>query len=538
MHRVPLPTPRALRTAAVAALALTALAGCTQTLTGQGSGGGAAASTVPSSSVSPSGSAPSGSSTPTQRPISFSDCTQLFNIAAIPVEPALRGKLSYGCARLTVPLDYSDPSGTQISLQLLKVHDSDNTHGIGSLLVNPGGPGGSGVELALGLVDQISPTILQNFDLVGFDPRGVQFSSPISCISDAQKDVLNAESPDVLTASGFAQAKQLAAQVAQECSAKYGPALAQFNTVNTARDMDLIRQAVGDDQMNYLGFSYGTQLGSTYAHLFPDKIRVAVLDGAVDPLTSGITQFADQLGGFEKAFDQFATWCRTQSPCSQLGDPRQAVYDIVAAADKHPLSPDDPGETRQVTSSLVLTGVLDALYSKSSWKSLGTALIQGQAGNGKQLLALADDYNERYNGTYTNIMDANTAISCNDEKPGPTDAQIRSTAQRWEHAYPMFGKWAAISLFGCQQWQSDRTPVPKPTAPTPHRVLVIGNLHDPATPYQGAIDLAKTMGNAELLSWDGEGHTSYLQGSSCVDDYVNAYLIHGTLPPSGTTCPP
>ena len=208
---------------------------------------------------------------------------------------------------------------------------------------------------------QISPSILQNFDLIGFDPRGVQFSSPISCISDAQKDVLNAESPDVLTASGFAQAKQLAAQVAQECSTKYGPALAQFNTVNTARDMDLIRQAVGDDQMNYLGFSYGTQLGSTYAHLFPGKIRVAVLDGAVDPLTSGITQFADQLGGFEKAFDQFATWCHTQSPCSQLGDPRPAVYDIVAAADKHPLSANDPGETRQVTSSLVLTGVLDAL---------------------------------------------------------------------------------------------------------------------------------------------------------------------------------
>jgi len=526
-------TARAVRTTAVALLAVSTLAACTQTIAGRGASGNQ--STVPSNAPSSASAAPS--TAPTQKPISFSDCTDLFSGASIPVQHVLRGKLSYGCAKLQVPLNYADPTGTQISLQLVKIHDSDNTHGIGSLLVNPGGPGGSGVELALGLLSQISPTILQHFDLLGFDPRGVELSTPLNCISDAQKDRLNDEAPDVLTAAGFAYAKQLAAQVAEGCSTKYGPALAQFNTVNTARDMDLIRQAVGDPQMNYLGFSYGTQLGSTYAHLFPGKIRVAVLDGAVDPLTSGIQQFADQLGGFESAFDQFASWCRTQQSCSSLGDPRQAVYDVVAAANAHPLGTDDPTETRRVTSSLVLTGVLEALYSKSSWKQLGSALISAKSGNGTGLLSLADDYNQRYHGQYSNIMDSNLAISCNDEKPGPSDAEIRSTAKKWSTAYPMFGKWAAISLFGCQQWQSDRTPVPKPTAPTAHRVLVIGNLHDPATPYQGAIDLTKTMGNAELLSWNGEGHTSYLQGSSCVDNYVNAYLINGTLPPPNTTCP-
>jgi pimeloyl-ACP methyl ester carboxylesterase len=524
---------RLTRTIAVLALTVASVAGCSQTVTGTGSHPVAARQAPSPDSSTPPRSTPE----PVQLPITFGSCDQLLNLSAVPVEQSLRGKLSYGCATMQVPLDYSDPNGTQISLQLVKIHDSDNTGGIGSLLVNPGGPGGSGVELALGLLDQISPSILQNFDLIGFDPRGVQLSTPISCISNAQKDELNAESPDVLTASGFAQAKQLAAQVAQECSTKYGPALAQFNTVNTARDMDRIRQAVGDPKMNYLGFSYGTQLGSTYVHLFPGKVRVAVLDGAVDPLTSGITQFADQLGGFEGAFDQFADWCGTQQSCSSLSNPRQAVYDIVAAAKQHPLSTSDPGESRQVTSSLALTGVLDALYSKSDWAKLGAALIQAKGGDGKGLLALADDYNQRYNGQYTNIMDANLTISCNDEKPGPTDAKIRATAKKWATEYPMFGSWAAISLFGCQQWQPDRTPVPKPTATSADTVLVIGNLHDPATPYQGAIDLAKTMGDAELLSWDGEGHTSYLEGSSCVDDYVNAYLIHGTLPPQNTTCP-
>lgn len=527
-------TARRAATTFAAACALLTLAACSQTVDGTPTAHGAGPAS--SSSAPHPGSSTPGSG-PQQLPVTFADCSSIFDAGSIPVPGALRGKVRFGCASIKVPLDYNSPAGQQISLQLVRVHDTDNTAGLGSLLVNPGGPGGSGVELALGLVGQLSPTILQRFDLIGFDPRGVGLSTPLRCISDSEKDTVNAASPDVLTATGFAQAKALAKQVAQSCTSKYGPALAQYNTVNTARDMDQIRKAVGDDAMNYLGFSYGTELGSIYAHLFPKRVRVAVLDGAVDPLTSGIQAFADQLGGFESAFDQFAADCRTHSPCNSLGNPRQAVYAIVQAAQKQPLGTSNPGEARKLTSSLALTGVLEALYSQSEWTTLGQALIAAKQGDGKGLLALADEYNQRYNGRYTNIMDANNAISCNDEKPGPTDAQIRSTAQTWSTKYPMFGLWAAISLFDCQQWQPDRTPVPLPTAPTPTKVLVVGNLHDPATPYQGAIDLAKTMGNAELLSWNGEGHTSYLQGSSCIDNYVNAYLLQQKLPPSGTTCP-
>ncbi|HEY3737540.1 MAG TPA: alpha/beta hydrolase [Jatrophihabitans sp.] len=478
-------------------------------------------------------SSPGATATPSVDPITFGSCNSIFTPSDVPAPDGLDGKISFGCAQLPVPLNYTDASGRSINLQLLRIHDKDATP-IGSLLVNPGGPGASGIELALGILSELDPSLLKNFDIIGFDPRGVGLSSPINCISNSLKDQYNAYSPDVRQQADFDQAKKLAKQVADGCASKYGTSLPFINTVNTARDMDLIRQAVGDERMNYLGFSYGTELGSVYAHLFPGKVRVAVLDGAVDPLTDDIQQFADQLDGFEKSFDQFSDNCGTG--CASLGDPRQAVYDIVTKANTKPLS---TGSSRVLTSSLALTGVLQALYSSSYWPDLASALKKAKNGDGSGLLDLADQYNERdADGSYSNIIDANLTISCNDSDPGPTDQKIKDTAAQWATKYPMFGIWAAGSLASCQQWQPTRTPPPLPTADnTANKVLVIGNLNDPATPYQGAVDLAKTMGNAEVLTWDGEGHTSYLEGSSCIDDAVNKYLIDVTLPPPDTTCP-
>ncbi|WP_338179347.1 alpha/beta hydrolase [Jatrophihabitans sp.] len=529
---------RRLRALATLTLAGALLTACTQPVTGTPQ----AASNTPATSTAPSSSASSfPKSTPTYPPVTvpetdFSDCTSILSENNIPVEAALKGKLTLGCAAVEVPLDYTRPTGTKIKLTVLKIHDSENTHSTGSLLVNPGGPGGSGLDLALGLLSNFPASVMQHFDMIGFDPRGVGESTPITCASNKEKDAINAASPDMSTTAGFNDAKELAKVFDDDCVKDKGSELPYFNTENTARDMDLIRQAVGDDQMNYLGFSYGTELGAAYAHLFPSKVRVAVLDGAVDPLTNGVQQFADQLKGFEEAFDQFAAYCPTSSTCNSLADPRATAESIEAAALASPLS---TGSSRKLTASLASTGILQALYSRSLWPSLAAALIAGKSGDGSKLLALADQYTERSSdGTYTNIADANTAISCNDTPAGtPTDATIRATAAKWTTEYPLFGKWAAISLFSCQQWQPNRLVPPKPTAPTPTKVLVIGNLHDPATPYQGAKDLTTTMGNAELLSWDGEGHTSYLEGSSCVDDYVNNYLISEKLPPANTTCP-
>jgi len=513
-----------------------ALAGCAHAIDGSPVPSHHTPPTAGSGSVGSTSEVPPVGASPTVPRASFNDCSRLLYVDRIPVPPSLKGKITFGCATVSVPLDYGHPGGRHIDIQLFRVHDSDNTNGLGSLLVNPGGPGASGVELAIGLLGEISPRVLARFDLVGFDPRGVGLSSPIECLSDQQKDDFNAFSPDVLTQSGFLQAKTMATQIASDCSSKYGSALAFYNTVDTARDMDLIRQAVGDQKMNYLGFSYGTELGSIYAHLFPDRVRVAVLDGAVDPTLDDIASFANQVQGFEQAFDQFAASCsRSPSSCPGLSAPRQTTLQVVAAAQATPLS---TGQNRRLTSSLALTGVIEALYSQSQWPTLARAISAARSGDGSGLLHLADEYYQRSSdGTYSNLIDANLTIGCNDAKPGPTDTQIRQTAQQWDQQYPLFGLWSAASLFSCQQWQPDRTPVPLPVAKTPVTVLVVGNLHDPATPYAGAKHLAAAMGNARVLTWDGEGHTSYLQGSSCVDNAVNTYLLTQELPAVGRVCP-
>lgn len=514
--------PRARLVALAATCAL--LAGCTATVeAGQGSLG------TTGSPAASSGSTPAAGSAPKAR---FGHCGSDFDLGDHSAPP----QFEMQCAKLAVPLDYAHPNGRQISVALVRLHDTGDSHPAGSLLVDPGGPGGSGLQFALELAGAMPQAVTGHFDLVGFDPRGVGSSTPIRCESDRQKDAINAASPDIRTPAGFIQARQMAAEVAHECSAKYGAALAQFDTVQTAKDMDRIRQAVGDAELNYLGFSYGTELGAQYAHLFPRRVGAMVLDGAVDPLTDDITSFAEQLNGFEQAFDQFAAWCAGHDPCRSLGNPRTAVYQLVAKARTAPIpSSADP---RKATPALVDLGVLSALYSQSFWPVLADALIAARAGDSRGLLQLADVYSERTNGHYTNLADANTTISCNDAKPGPSDTQIRATTASWVKRFPMFGLWSAETLFDCQQWQPTRTVPPHPTAPdAAHKILVIGNLHDPATPYQGAKDLTRTLGRAELLTWDGEGHTSYLQGSSCIDDYVDAYLVDGTLPPTGKTCP-
>jgi pimeloyl-ACP methyl ester carboxylesterase len=527
-HRLSLPPCRV----AAVAVAIFLLAGCTATVSGHGS-----ATTTTAAPPAPTSPGATSSSTPAPEPANFTDCSSVFKLSRLPFPAGRVERLSFACARLTVPLDHDQPSGKTITIAVLKVHDSNNKSGE-SLMVNPGGPGASGIELAIGLAVQVSDKLLSHFDLLGFDPRGVGLSSPVSCVSDSERDQLTAAAPDVLTATGLAEAKHLADMVATDCNSKYGSSLADYNTVQTAKDMELIRGAVGDKPLNYLGFSYGTELGSVYAHLYPDHVRVAVLDGAVDPLTDDITSFADQLKGFEDAFDQFQANCLTRSPCKSLGNPRQVVNDLVKQANQSPLKSSASGENRTATGSIVLAGVLSALYLRSDWPALGQALLDAKGGDAKGLFKLADAYTRRSpDGHYSNLLDANTTIACNDSKPGPNDDTIKATAIKWVKDYPMFGAWSAPALFSCQVWQPDRTPVPLPSAATPHKVLVVGNLHDPATPYQGAIDLAQAMGNAALLSWDGEGHTSFLQGSTCIDNYVDSYLISGTVPPPKTTCP-
>lgn len=532
MHPV-LTRPRLHLFAVLAALGL--VAGCTSSTGGHGVAAGGPTTTPPGSSSAAPG--PASGSTTTPGTISFSDCSQLFNLSAAGIPEARLQKLQFSCGQLPVPVDYSHPDGAKLNIEVIRVHYRDQPQRVGSLVVNPGGPGASGVFLAISLAGSLSDDVLQHFDLVGFDPRGVGLSSPIKCQSDADETKALAFNGDVRTTAGLQAAKEQAATFAHSCVAKYGSNLTHYNTVETAQDMDRIRAAMGEDKLNYLGFSYGTELGAVYAHLFPKRIRVAVLDGAVDPATMGkaIPSNEQQIAGFEGAFDQFAADCARRAACQPLGDARKAVAALEKKADTTPIAAH--GDSRKATGGIVLYAVISALYSEQLWPNLGTALIDAEHGNAQGLFELVDRYSERSDdGHYSNLLDVFQVVSCNDQATDPTDAQIKATATRWATQYPLFGLWSAPSLFQCQAWPKDRHPVPQETAAGAPPILVVGNLHDPATPYAGAVHLASVLGTGVLLTWNGQGHTSYGQ-SPCIDAKVNAYLIQGAVPAAHTTCP-
>jgi pimeloyl-ACP methyl ester carboxylesterase len=272
--------------------------------------------------------------------------------------------------------------------------------------------------------------------------------------------------------------------------------------------------------------------------MFPKTARAFVLDGAVDPDTSGTAQSANQIGGFEVAFGQFRAWCQKLSACQQIGDPRQLLQQAVSAAQQQPLQTTLNGRT--VNSGTVYLATQAALYQRQAWQALAVGLYQAAVqGNATVFARIADLYEGRNaNGHFNNSLDALNTYSCNDSPVQHTsDSELLKTAQQWVQKYPDFGRPSSGEVVGCYGWPAPRTPVPDPKAATPSKVLVVGNTHDPATPYRGAQDLARDLGNAELLSWDGQGHTSYREGSTCVDSAVNQYLLALKLPPPNTLCP-
>lgn len=537
LGRVPAPLRRLVLASGVA---LT-LAGCTTSSgpapTDPVSASAGSGSNSGSHATSPSASrAATVAATPTVSKIKFANCTQQI-ASSLPAAQADRvNRLSFGCGRVSVPLDYRQPGGRMLQLYVVKVHDTSQVKRTGSLLVNPGGPGGSGVELAINLGVEVSDDLLAHFDLIGFDPRGVFLSGPLRCISDRDKDRLIGADPDVRTAAGLAEAKRLTGAVATACATKYGTGLPYYNTEATARDMDVVRQGAGDQKMNYLGFSYGTRLGAVYAHLFPGRIRSFVLDGAVDPIATDLVTAERQVRGFEGAFDQFAADCLRRAPCRPLGNPRRAVEALVVKADRRPLRSSDTSDPRTATGAYVLGAAIAALYDQGKWKSLGEALMSAQKGDAKGLFALTDQYNERdQKGHYSNVLDANTTINCNDSRTDPTDRQVQAAATSWAAEYSLFGLSAAAGLLTCQQWQPDRHPVPPVTAHGSKPILVLGTVHDPATPYAAAGVLARALTTGVLLSWNGEGHTAYPK-TDCIRHAVDAYLISLTVPPPHTVC--
>ncbi|MGH3168448.1 MAG: alpha/beta hydrolase [Trebonia sp.] len=448
---------------------------------------------------------------------------------------------SFECSWLVVPVNYAKPGQERFALPVIKLPAADPKERIGALVINPGGPGGSGVLYALGArTGEFTQAVLDRFDIVSFDPRGVGNSYPaLRCTTGPELDQINEAGGFPMTGRNLGSGVAASKLYAQKCQQKAGSLLPYMGTASSAKDMDILRAALGESKLTYLGKSYGTILGASYAQQFPSRVRALVLDGAVDPSLTGLQSDITQAEGFEGAFGQFTDWCVTQPACpfgKNTGNAVAAVSKLLVKASEHPLKVTLPGDDQKADGPMLLEGVVSALYSKQEWPVLEAALSQAEAGDGTQLLELADNLLERLpNGTYSNLSDVLTSVDCIDRPWPKSMPAYRAAADEAARVAPLFGAESVWGSLTCAYWPVPARPVHVKVTGTPP-VLVVGDRHDPATPYAWAQALTRDISSGVLLGWNGEGHTSYMEGSTCVDDAVDSYLIDLTTPRSGTIC--
>jgi pimeloyl-ACP methyl ester carboxylesterase len=446
----------------------------------------------------------------------------------------------FQCATVQVPLDYAHPDAGDIGIAINRKPATDRNNRIGSLLINPGGPGGSGIDFVVGESQAGSLKNLNRyFDLIGFDPRGVGRSAPVRCLDGPQEDAYNALDPVL----DDPQEKQAAIQATMNfvagCERRSARVLPFVDTVSAAKDLDVIRAALGDAKLTYLGFSYGTFLGQTYAHLFPTHVRAMSLDAVLAPDVSADDLALTQVESFQKNLDAFLADCRSRvsgtTPCAyaKSGDPGTKLNALMTRLDTNPM----PVGDRQLTRALAMTGVLIGLYYPELWPSLDTALALTDQGNGSVLLLLADEFLGRNaDGTYTNEFDANAAVSCLD-RPVPKDiAALDALGPAFEKASPFFGPASQYTDLTCALWPIPPTGQVGPlTADGAPPILLVGGTNDTATPYVWAQDVNRELAGSVLLTREGNGHGSY-DTSPCAHAAEDAYLIALTLPAVGATC--
>lgn len=440
------------------------------------------------------------------------------------------------CTTLSVPLDYAAASTRMISVAVIRKPASDRQHRIGSLIINPGGPGGSGLDYVRCCAAEFS-ALTARFDLVSFDPRGVGQSTPIRCLTAKQLDAYVAEDPTPDTPAERAALVASSRAFAQACWARNHDYLRHVGTIDQARDMDVLRAALGDAKLTYLGKSYGTYLGAKYAQLFPTRIRALVLDGALDPAESTEASNRVQARGFEVDLRDFIADCVQRGGCplgTTVAGATDRLHRFIAQVDAHPL----PASGRTLGSGELFLGLAAGLYSTDAWPALRLALAQALAGSGRALLYFTDSLTERRNdGSFSNLIESNTAINCIDRPSSRDVATYDAEARAFGKESSFFGAAIAYGTLTCAFW-------PVPAVEQPHAVraqgappiVVIGTTRDPATPYVWAQALARQLASGVLLTYDGDGHTAYGRGNRCLDGAVNRYVLEGKPPANGTRC--
>lgn len=446
----------------------------------------------------------------------------------------------FQCTLLTVPMDYDHPEQRSLHLAVIRLPAKDQKHRLGSLVINPGGPGGSGVGYALAAKQVISDDVRKRYDVVGFDPRGVGQSDAVHCLSSTETDAFYASDPTPADSAEIAGWQRTSADFANDCKTRVGELLKFIGTRDAARDMDVLRSALGDQRLNYLGKSYGTFLGATYADELPTHVGRMVLDGVIDPALTADQINLGQAQGFERATRAFLADCAKRSDCAMGRDVDAGMTRLRTFLDgltDHPLRTSDP--KRPLTEGWGSYGVAQAMYSKQLWPALRSALKAAQHGDGSPLLALADQYARRgSDGRYQgNLTDAEYAVNCIDRPQSGGVTQVESDASSFQQSAPTWGSLLAWSALPCAYWPYPPTDEPKAiSAPGSGPIVVVGTTRDPATPYEWAVSLAKELSNGHLVSYDGDGHTAYREGSSCVDSAVDAYLLRGVVPPDVKRC--
>jgi pimeloyl-ACP methyl ester carboxylesterase len=441
---------------------------------------------------------------------------------------------SFQCTSLLVPLDYSHPHGRTLHIAVIR-QSSAGTHE-GSLIINPGGPGASGVTFETEAASAFSQ-LTEHYDLVSFDPRGVGQSDPVRCLSPAQLDAYVNTDPVPADAAQHARLVAEAKLFANACYARNGNYLEHVGTIDQARDMDVLRAALGDAKLTYYGASYGTYLGAQYAQLFPTHIRAMVLDGALDPDEPSTQENLVQAEGFQTDLHDFLAACVASGSCplgSSQADAQAAVESLKAAVTAHPIAVG----SRELDAGEFFNGLAAGLYSPEDWQQLWTALANARNGDGTELLEFADSLTERNsNGTYTNLIESNMAINCID-RPSPRSVGVYDRdAAAFARVAPDFGAAIEYGALPCAFWRVPPVekvqPVSAPGAPP---ILVIGTTRDPATPYVWAQALAKQLSSAVLLTYVGDGHTAYIRHDACVDSVVRSYVVDLQPPKPGTRC--